>query len=329
MRQPVDYLFPPVESGLVPYWRLVPRGWSQLCFQSNELTGLFFLAAVLVASPISAAYFLVAGIMAPAGRMLLGDRGAVLATGLPGLNPCLIALALPVFYQTGWTNVGMWAVLVVCVAITIVLVRLCVAILPFPVLALPFLIVFYALYALAPSIDAVQPLSFASQAHATFEPLKAILRSLGQAVFSPTILSGLLFAAGLFLSNWRHGTLAVCGAIIGSVVSYYYRDVDAESVNLGLYGFNGVLTAVSVFVVCGGKLRLAVLGALLATIITPAISGLGVQPVSAPFVLTTWLVLALGWLGDNWFNVDSSTDLPAPSRNQIPSAGATRKDPPD
>ena len=49
MKPPVDYIFPPVTTGLVPYWRLVLRGCSQLCFQSNELTGLFFLAAVLVA----------------------------------------------------------------------------------------------------------------------------------------------------------------------------------------------------------------------------------------------------------------------------------------
>jgi len=80
MKAPVDYIFPPAVPGRVPYWRLVLRGTSQMCFQSNELTGLFFLAAVLVASPISAAYLLVAGIMAPGGRMLLGDRGAVLST---------------------------------------------------------------------------------------------------------------------------------------------------------------------------------------------------------------------------------------------------------
>ncbi len=88
--------------------------------------------------------------------------------------------------------------------------------------------------------------------------------------------------------------IAFLGAVIGTVVSYYYRDVDPASVDLGLYGFNGVLAAVSVFVVCGGKLRLAILGALLATILMPAIADFGVQTLSAPFVLTTWLMLALG-----------------------------------
>jgi len=321
MKQPVDFIFPPVPCGQLPYWRLVLRGCSQLCFQSNELTGLFFLVAVLVASPLSFAYLLLAGIMAPAGRMLMGDRGTVLSTGLPGLNPCLIALSLPVFFHTGWTNFGMWAVLVVCVAITIVLVRVCVSILPFPTLVLPFLIVFWSLYALAPHFDVLQPVAFGALAPDTFHPLSAILLSLGQALFSPTILSGLLFVSGVLLSNWRHGVLAVIGALIGTVVSYYYRDVDAGSVNLGLYGFNGVLTAVAVFIMCGGKLRLAILGALLATIMTPAIADLGVQTLSAPFVLTTWLMLGLGLVEDRWFDVPPAhaakpvpalkTDVPA------------------
>ncbi len=305
MKSPVDIIFPPVEPGHVPYWRLVLRGCSQLCFQSNELTGLFFLAAVLAASPIAAAYMLVAAITAPGGRMLLGERGPVLATGLPGLNPSLIAVSLPAFFQTGWTNFGMWGVLLICVAIAVVMVRVFLAILPFPILVLPFLIIFWVLYAVAPYLGVLQPIEFVASGPTTFHPLSAVLLSLGQAMFSPTIASGLLFICGLLLSNWRHAAVAFLGAIIGTVVSYYYRDVDPASIDLGLYGFNGVLAAVSVFVFCGGRLRLAILGALLATILMPAIADLGVQVLSAPFVLTTWLMLALGWIEDRWMSVPS------------------------
>lgn len=242
--------------------------------------------------------------MAPAGRMLLGDRGPILSTGLPGLNPCLIALSLPVFFYTGWTDVGMWMVLVASVAITIVLVHVCVSILPFPTLVLPFLIVFWTLHGLAPELGVLRPITFSTPAAATFHPITAVMLSLGQALLSPTVLSGLLFAAGVFLGNWRHGVLAVLGAIIGTMVSYYYRKVDPATADLGLYGFNGVLTAVAVFVFCGGKLRLAIFGALLATILTPAIADFGVQTLSAPFVLATWLMLGLGWIEDHWFDVE-------------------------
>lgn len=303
MKQPVDIIFPPIETGKVPYWRLVLRGVSQMCLQSNELTGLFFLAAVLVASPIAFVYLLVAAILGPAGRMLLGERGPVLATGLPGLNPCLIALSLPAFFLTGWTNVGMWVVLIACIAVAVLLVRLFVAILPFPILALPFLIIFWILWAIEPHVSFLQPTDFHLAAYHTFHPVIAVLFSLGEAIFSASMWSGILFLIGLLLSNWRHGLMGFFGAVIGTMVAYYYSNVTPEIANLGLYGFNGVLTAVSVFALCGGRLRLSILGALLATIFTPAIAAFGVQTLSAPFVFTTWIMIWLGWIEDHWFGV--------------------------
>lgn len=314
-RSPVDAIFPPVdvEAGeLVPYWRLVLRGCSQMCLQSNELTGLCILAAAFVASPIAGAYLLVAGIMAPAGRMLLGERRKdVLASGLPGLNPSLIALSLPAFFETGWTDVGMWIVLVACVASTLVLTRVFVLTLPFPILALPFLLTFWGLEELAPHLAAVQPLVLESGGDTVLHPLKALFHGLGEAAFSPTVISGLLILIGISLSNWRHGVLALLGAAIGAAVSYYYSNVAAADVDLGLYGFNGLLTAIAVFVLCEGRLRLAILGALLATILTPAIAEIGLATLSAPFVFTTWFVLVLGWIEDRWFRPPPAEDPPA------------------
>jgi urea transporter len=89
-------------------------------------------------------------------------------------------------------------------------------------------------------------------------------------------------------------------------VAYYYGNMDPVDTNLGLYGFNGVLTAVSVYLFCGGKLRLSILGALLATILTPFIAQFGVQTLSAPLVLTTWLMIGLGWFEDHWFALPSA-----------------------
>ncbi|MCH9625968.1 MAG: Urea transporter [Chlamydiales bacterium] len=313
MKKPVDFLFPPSKMGKTSYLRIVLRGVSQLCFQSNELAGLFFLVAVLIASPISFVYLGIAALFAPAGRMLLGERGPILLTGLPGLNPCLIALSLPAFFKTGWSDISMWITLIACIAAAVVLVRLCVAILPFPTLALPFLIIFWTLYALSSVFNFLEPIVLPTKIETTFHPVTAVLFSLGQAIFSPSIWSGLVFLTGLFLSNWRHGLIAFLGAIIGTTVSYYYRHVDPMSVDLGLYGFNGVLSAVSVFVFCGNKLRLSLFGAILATMIMPVIAKLGIQTLSSPFVFTTWLMLGLGWFEYNWFNTPPS--LPPNSKS--------------
>jgi len=314
MTRPLDALVGDPRDGHYPYWRLVLRGCSQLCFQSNEITGLFFIAAVFAASPITAAYFVVAAVAAPAGRMLLGAKDSTLATGLPGLNPSLIAISLPSFYATAWTDVGMWGVLLVCIAVAIVLVHVLVAILPFPILIIPFLAIFWGLGALEPYLDVLRPLSApAATASAAFDPFSALVLSLGEAVFSPTLLSGAFFFVGVLASSWRCAIIAVLGAAVGSGVAQFYSGVDVVDVDHGLYGFNGVLAGVAAYVVVGGGVRLAVLSALAATILIPVVSQFGVPSLSAPFAMTIWIVLVLGWVDRHWFKPQSPpSDGPKP-----------------
>jgi len=71
-------------------------------------------------------------------------------------------------------------------------------------------------------------------------------------------------------------------------------------------------------VFCGGRLRLSILGALLATILTPAVAAFGVQTLSAPFVFTTWLMLAVGWVEDRWFALPPALEsfAAAPSKSK-------------
>ncbi|MGD9648894.1 MAG: urea transporter [Pirellulales bacterium] len=320
MNHSVKTIVEPASPAPVAYWRLVLRGCAQLCFQSNELTGLCFLVAVLVASPVAFAYLLVAAALAPGGRMLLGERGPALDSGLPGLNPCLIALALPAFFHAGWNDIGMWGVLLLAVASTVVLTRVADVLLPFPTLAFPYVVTFWGLYALAAWLSVLQPIALGPTPPESLHPVEAVLLGLGQALFSPAIGSGMLFFVGVLISNWRHALLALCGAVIGTVMSCYHGGVTGfGDVDQGLYGFNGVLTAVSVFLFCGGKLRLSILGAVIATMLMPAFAYLGLPALSAPFVLTTWLMLALGWLEDHWFDVSASRGLPT--------AAALQRDP--
>ena len=136
-----------------------------------------------------------------------------------------------------------------------------------------------------------------------FEPLTAVLLSLGQAIFSPNIWSGLLFAAGVLLSNWRHGVIAIFGAMIGTaVVLLLPRNGSGRRQFRPLWIQRRVDGGVGVHVV-RRQARLSILGALLATILTPAVAVFGVQTLSAPFVFTTWLMLGLGWVEDHWFAV--------------------------
>lgn len=303
MTQPVDYLFPPVPDGTVPYWRVALRGCSQLCFQTNELTALFFFAGVLVVSPLTAAYLFVAALLTPLCGQLLGEKKSILETGFYGLNPCLIALALPFFYHTSWTAWPIWLVLIVIIVCTIMLTRLCVAWVPFPTMVVPFLITMWILNALAPQLEFLQPVKFGPSTATAVHPAKAVLTGLGEALFCVNVWTGLLYLTGILLSNWRHACLAFCGSAIGAAVASFHYAAGSD-IDVGLYGFNGVLITVSVFLFCGGSLRLSLFGAVLATMLMTVLAPiLGIGTLSAPFVLGTWIIMVLGWIERTWFNL--------------------------
>ena len=311
MTQPVEYCFPPVPEGAVPYWRIALRGCSQLCFQTNELTALFFIAGVLVASPLAAAYLVVAALVTPLCGKLLGEKRAMLETGFYGLNPCLIALAFPFFYQTSWTNGAMWLVLLVIVLSTILLTRFCLALVPFPTMVVPFLITMWILNALAPHWEFLHPVEFGPSTQTPVHFAKAIFTGLGEGIFCVNVWSGILYLIGVVLSHWRHAFLAFCGSAIGASVALFHHAAGSD-IDVGLYGFNGVLVAVSVFVFCGGSLRLSLFGAVLSTVLMTAMTPvLGANTLSAPFVLGTWIMMLLGWLELHWFNLPPEPAVPA------------------
>ena len=68
-----------------------------------------------------------------------------------------------------------------------------------------------------------------------------------------------------------------------------------ENIALGLYGYNATLAAVALFL-WRRSLIPPLLGILLSVPLTDSLPLLGLPALTAPFVLATWLVLALGWL---------------------------------
>jgi urea transporter len=63
-----------------------------------------------------------------------------------------------------------------------------------------------------------------------------------------------------------------------------------------------VLAAVAIYAFCGSDIRLALLGAVFASAILPVFGKLDLVSLAAGFVVTTWLVIVLGWFQREYFN---------------------------
>jgi urea transporter len=290
-------VLPGVAEGSVPFWRLVLRGCSQCCFQTNEVTGVIFLIAVLTYSREQALLMAMGAVIAPAVALLLrGDR-VLLELGVFGFNSCLMALALGNFFEYE-AALWIWAAVLsaLATAVTVVAVRF----ISFPILAAPFIVLFWIFWEFAEDVGLTLRV-FPPFANEEYEALRAGLSALGAALFAGTITAGILFFVAVFVSNWRHAVLALSGAFLADRIAEWWA-VPGEQINLGLAGFNAVLAAVAIYAFCGSDIRLALLGAVFASAILPVFGKLDLVSLAAGFVVTTWLVILLGWFQREYFN---------------------------
>jgi urea transporter len=129
------------------------------------------------------------------------------------------------------------------------------------------------------------------------------LRGIGQVMFQDNPLSGLLFFLAIGWGSYAAGVpqVAVGGflAVVASTLAAYWLRVDEASLRAGLYGFNAYLVGLAlatfmmpstmmwVYVVFGGAVSVVVMLAIANVFKTWSVPAL-----TAPFVLTAWLLLA-------------------------------------
>jgi urea transporter len=289
-------VLPAVDDGTVPFWRLVLRGCSQCCFQTNEVTGLVFLLAVLTYSWQQSLLMLMGALIATGVALVVrADRGLV-ELGIFGFNACLMALALGNFFEK---SAALWAWAAALSAVATLLTYVLVRVLPFPVLAAPFILTFWVFWPISESVGLTK-LQFPPFVNEDVFILRAGFSALGAALFAGTVVAGLLFFLGVLVSNWRHAVLALVAAFAAHAIALWW-DVPGEQINSGLAGFNAVLAAVAIYAFCGEDIRLALFGAIFASAILPLFTKLDLVSLAAGFVVTVWLVMILGRVQARWF----------------------------
>lgn len=99
-------------------------------------------------------------------------------------------------------------------------------------------------------------------------------------------LSGTLILVGLLCNSWQLALLALLGCLVSQSVASLWRDTEQEIAD-GLYGFNGTLVGI----VLGVYWEISWLSILL--LVVGAALYAGLIPLTAPFVLSVWLILLL------------------------------------
>lgn len=133
----------------------------------------------------------------------------------------------------------------------------------------------------------------------------ASLKNISQVILIENPLSGLLILAGIAVSSWELGLIALIAALIATATAQFLK-ADPELTRHGLLGFNSILTGMAMYLFMTGpnKWWIALVGAFIAVLITAAFMEFfkeSTLPVlTMPFILLTWFMLMMAYRFDRF-----------------------------
>jgi urea transporter len=291
MERAKEVVFAGRSTGSMEIARVILRGVGQVMFQGHAGTGLFFLTGIALASPLLAAGAILGAMVGPLVAVVLNFDRSEIGEGIYGFNSTLVGIALLHYLKPGAESVGL--VVAGSVAATI-LTHLFRRKLPFPSYTAPFILATWLALVVAHTMAGtaldVQPVS-PDETPVGF--VRAVLNGEAEVIFGANAGTGLLILVGIALSNWRHAVVALVGSVAGTAVAHYHND-SAGTISLGIYGYNAALAAMAIYL-----WRPSLLTPILAAVVSVPITeffpkALGLPALTAPFVVASWIILAVG-----------------------------------
>ncbi len=274
--------------------RALLSGFAQIFLQQHPGCGLLVLLAILIGAPDLLPGALLGGLSSTLIAQRRGHPPTDIAIGLYGYNGILLGLLLSL--KLPWTPL-----LPVLIIASAALSSLLLA--PWmqrmrihgwlPAFTFPFVLLGWLLLALIVQLE----LPVAQPSHAPEQPelsvlqlMLAVLRGLSQVIFLDSPLAGLCLLIGLRLADGRTALWALLGSASGTTLALFYG-WPAEDALAGVYGYNASLAAIALAQVHRCPLVPA-FGVLLALVLQPGFSALGLPALTMPFILACWLIRA-------------------------------------
>lgn len=279
------------------------KGFSQVLLVGNTFSGCLILLGITLHSPILGLMAFLSSLVGTfTGKYFGGDRHMI-HEGIYGFNSVLCGITAILFLNGD----KRWFIALFAAAIAALLMIILSKVLSkwkIPVLTIPFVIVtwvgllaayrFDKLY-MDPNFVISSPALWNLPTEGTPTLLIGLIKGIGEVFVIDSLWTGSLILLALFWAGWRFGVYAIIGAFV-SWLTAYFIGVDSQSLNLGLYNYNAVLTIIAVSLVYGKKKLL--IGIIAATLTVPVTAGLellldplGLPALTFPFILCSWLFI--------------------------------------
>lgn len=264
-------------------------GFSQVFLLQNALSGALILVGLFCNSWQLALLALLGCLVSRSAASLWRDTEQEIADGLYGFNGTLVGIALGVYWEISWLSI---LLLVVGAALSTWLARACRRYAQLPGLTAPFIIAVWAL--LLVSMLAPERMGLLDTATQLEEgaPLWRMLGvalgdSVGQVMFQANVLTGLFFFLAIAWESRRKALYTLLGVFIPMLAIPFVPETVWRE---GLLGYNAVLCAIYWAGTSERSLRYAVVSVVLSVLIELLALYAGLIPLTAPFVLSVWVV---------------------------------------
>lgn len=282
-------------SERVPYVKRISRsaipvlaGVGQIMFQNSALTGIFFLAGIAVASPLMAGGAAIGSLIGTLTAWLLRYDPQEIRDGLFGYNASLVGIAVLVFHQP----VAIAVIIAIAgAAVSTVLTHTMRQRAPIPAYTAPFVVTTWLALYVAKELNVPAVVQAAAEPETGLPVTAAVVRGISEVMFQANVLTGVLFITGILLCSWKGAVWALVGSLLGLVIGMELNTSE-QDLSLGIYGYNAALAAMGLALYRRSVL-LPMVGAVLSTPITEKFPLLGLPRLTAPFVLSCWIVIAL------------------------------------
>lgn len=272
-------------------WQVLGRGIGQVMFQNSVWSGWLMLAGICIHSWQMGLLAIAGNMVSTSAAYFFGYERSAIKDGLYGFNGTLVGLAVGVFMKLSWETM---LLLVAGSCLSTWIVRLFGLQRHVSGFTAPFILSVWAMIAFCTFCvpewllvsdtvaGTVQSISFVS----------AFSQSVGQVMFQGNGWTGLAFLVAILL-NSRIGTFY---AVLGSMLSIplaMFLGVEADIMNMGLMGYNGVLGAMALGDRTWKGLREAVCAVILSVALQLLGMNAGIPTLTAPFVLSVWFTRAM------------------------------------
>ena len=261
-------------------------GFAQVMLQPSFVVGAAFVGGALMNS-FSLTVFGLVGCFFGTFVAYIGKFPKDETTeGLYGFNGALVGLGIGYFYNTFWPFLIF--VIIGGMVSSVIMYRMLRY--NFKPLTFPFVLTTWAIIFIISASGLMQLTPLSESYTSSIKLFDSIFRGYGQVLFQENIITGFIFIAAIGIRNWIQGIYATLGTFIGLACGYF-AELPIEAINLGLFGYNGVLCGI-LFAGKTGKDFISAVSAIILSVAFVRLAHLlGIPALTFPFVISSWIIL--------------------------------------